>query len=276
MKVEFFGVRGSVPSPGPETQLYGGNTSCVSVQSKTGTRVILDSGTGIIKLGDILLRQTSDINILLTHNHWDHIQGFPFFKPIYQANRVINIYPGQVDTDDKDAILKQMSGSYFPVKYNELPSNINLDTERTKASSFFIGDILIRTKPLNHPDGGSAYVLEVDGKKIAYVTDNELVPPGKQKTSFSQWISFVEDADVLIHDGQYVDEELDEKSGWGHSSVNHVARLAKNGKVKQLVLISHDPTRTDTQLQLIETSLQSEHHDVVQIDCGKEGTIIEL
>jgi len=277
MKVKFYGVRGSVPSPCASKVGFGGNTSCVKITGFDETKIILDSGTGIIKLGEELIEEsTDDINILLTHNHWDHIQGFPFFKPIYQSGRKIKIFPGQVDSSDKDAILTQMSGSNFPVKYDQLPASISLDKEATASKGFTIGNFDVQTQALNHPDGGTAYLISQAGKKVAYVTDNELFPPGKINTSIKEWETFIDGADLLIHDGQFVDTELPEKLGWGHSTTTQVLKLAKSANVKAVALISHDPFRTDEQLEQIEKELKEDSRGFLQVCCAKEGQLIDL
>ncbi|SEL65831.1 Ribonuclease BN, tRNA processing enzyme [Colwellia chukchiensis] len=276
MRVEFFGVRGSTPTPGKHTLLFGGNTSCVYISLASGEDVILDSGTGIVALGNRLADVNSEINILLTHNHWDHIQGFPFFRPIYQPDRKITIIPGAIDGADKDAILTQMSGSNHPIKYPQLPSNICLLADKSLANSFEIPGFIINTQRLNHPDGGSAYCLLASGKKVAYVTDNELSSPNQMHTSWQQWLDFIADADMLIHDAQYIDADLPVKSGWGHSTFSEVAKLACQGKVKSLYIISHDPTRSDDELLAIEQQLQTQYQGQLNIYCAREGTVVDL
>jgi phosphoribosyl 1,2-cyclic phosphodiesterase len=282
MQLEVFGVRGSVPAPGADTAKYGGNTSCVYVVSDEGTHVILDSGTGIIKLGDQLIHShdvrddKKVLNILLTHNHWDHIQGFPFFKPIYVPDWPINIYPGQVDTDDKDAILQQMTDSTFPVPYSMLLSDISIDTKMTSREVFEIDDVTVYTKPLNHPGGGTAYLLETATAKLAYVTDNEINPPARLNTSKEQWIDFYQGVDLLIHDAQFINEEMPGKLGWGHSTVDQVAELAIASNVKRLALISHDPSRTDEQLDNIECYMNKKYGEKIAIFCAAEGQKFEL
>lgn len=276
MKVEFYGVRGSTPTPGRNTLIFGGNTSCVYVWLASGHDVILDSGTGIIALGERLMANTRDINLLLTHNHWDHIQGFPFFQPIYQAERAITIVPGAVDCDDKDAILTQMSGSNHPVKFQQLPSNINLQASKSLNSEFEIPGFKIKTQRLNHPDGGSAYCLMAEGRKVAYVTDNELNSPDIKNTSWQQWLDFIADADILIHDAQYTEADLPLKLGWGHSTFAEVARLACEAKVKRLYIISHDPARTDEELLYQEQKLQAEYKNKLSIYCAREGSVVDL
>jgi phosphoribosyl 1,2-cyclic phosphodiesterase len=277
MKVEFFGVRGSMPSAGSNTHIFGGNTSCVYIEQNNGKDLILDSGTGIVELGTRLLETQSPINILLTHNHWDHIQGFPFFKPIYQPNRNITIVAGNVDDKkSQDAILKQMSGSYFPVCYQDLPANITLNTDLSSQKQFTLNGFLVSTAPLNHPGGGTAYCIKADEKKIAYVTDNELNPPDKVNTSICEWSNFIEGADLLIHDAQFIDADLPLKHGWGHSTIDQVAELAIKASIKNVVIISHDPSRTDEQLLAIEKYLHTQYAQQVKIECGREGRVFDF
>ncbi|WP_245825341.1 MBL fold metallo-hydrolase [Pseudocolwellia agarivorans] len=276
MKIEFYGVRGSMPTPGKNTVLFGGNTSCVYVELNNGDFVILDSGTGITKLNKKLNHYKETINILVTHSHWDHIQGFPYFHPIYCPSTKINIITGIMDNNDNDMILKQMSGSSHPVKYNELPSSITLNAISSPQSKFKLNDFIITTQALNHPDGGSAYCLQGDNQKIAYVTDNELIPPASAATTWDEWIKFISDADVLIHDAQYNNHDMPLKHGWGHSTYEQVMKLAIQANVKQLFFISHDPCRTDQELLAQEQSIQSKNTGITQIACAKEDSTFDL
>lgn len=280
MQVTFYGVRGSVPSPGPHTCVYGGNTSCVEIKDSKGHQVILDSGTGIIALGDELVKSNNDIHLLLTHNHWDHIQGFPFFKPIYQPNRNIHVYPGQVESREYNAILKQMSGSNFPVKYDQLASNISVHSTATAQAAFSVPGFDIKTKALNHPDGGTAYLIISGATRVAYVTDNELAPPYEVTTTLEEWQDFISGVDLLIHDGQFIGSDLPEKLGWGHSTVEQVLELAATSGVNKLALISHDPFRTDKELAEIELGLQkiakNKLDKSLDVFCAKEGMSLNL
>ncbi len=256
MQVTFYGVRGSCPAPGPEFVKYGGNTACVHVSTDDGTDIILDAGTGIKNLGQKLIQQSNDIHLLLTHNHWDHIQGFPFFAPIYQPKRNIFITPGQIDFDAANAVLTQMSGSVFPVDYTTLPSNIQLTPKAEGIDSWTIGKVKISRLKMNHPGSGSSYCVEADGKKVAYVTDNELYPPYKKNTDFLDWVDFCKDADLIIHDAQYMIEDMPAKSGWGHSVAEEAVKLAMGSRAKRMALYSHDHIRTDDEIAAIESHCQ--------------------
>jgi phosphoribosyl 1,2-cyclic phosphodiesterase len=251
MQVTFFGVRGSIPTPGEEFVRYGGNTACVHIKLDDGTDIILDSGTGIRVLGKQLTRSSTPIHILLSHNHWDHIQGFPFFAPIYQPDRVIHIYPGLTHLPEHDRIITQMEGSAFPVPFSALPSKINLNVVPAEQNQWCIGSATVKRLPMNHPGKGSAYTIEDNGHKVAYITDNELYPPYKKETSFLSFAEFAQNADVLIHDAQYTKTDMPVKSGWGHSVAEEAVKLALASKAKKLALYSHDPERTDDDIDKV-------------------------
>jgi phosphoribosyl 1,2-cyclic phosphodiesterase len=221
-----------------------------------GTDIILDAGTGIKKLGQQLVKKSTDIHLLLSHNHWDHIQGFPFFAPIYQANRNIIITPGQTTLVENDAILKQMSGSYFPVHYEQLKANIQIIPQAKEVTSWMIGAAKVSRLAMNHPGGGSSFSIEAEGKKLTFITDNELYPTYKKNTDFLQWVSFSHNADLIIHDAQYMLEDMPAKSGWGHSIAEEAVKLAMGSRAKRMALYSHDHIRTDTQIAAIERHCQ--------------------
>ncbi|TKB03583.1 MBL fold metallo-hydrolase [Alteromonas portus] len=248
MRLTFYGVRGSIPTPGAAYVRYGGNTACVHIELEDGTDIILDSGTGIRLLGDRLVKKTSPIYLLLSHNHWDHIQGFPFFAPIYQESREINIYPGQTSLNEPAQILNQMEGSLFPVPKSALKSTITLVELPPAQSTFTVGSATITRLAMNHPGSGSAYCIEADGAKVAYITDNELYPPYKKETDFIDFAKFAQGADLLIHDAQYMLSDMPAKNGWGHSVAEEAVKLAMACDAKQLALYSHDPERTDNDI----------------------------
>lgn len=277
MQVTFHGVRGSIPTPGADHVKYGGNTACVHVELSDGTDIILDAGTGIRLLGDKLNRKTQPIHLLLSHNHWDHIQGFPFFTPIYQPNREIFITPGQVQDGQHDAVLKQMHGSLFPVPHDKLPANIQLQVP--DSDSWQIGSATVSRLPINHPGGGSAYCIEADNAKLAYITDNELYPPYKKQTDFLEFVDFAMHADLIIHDAQYELADMPAKSGWGHSVAEEAVKLAMACRAKRMALYSHDPSRDDENIEKMEAHCQ-ELTEIVQADiqlfAAAEGMVVTM
>ena len=252
MRLTFYGVRGSTATPGPDTLKYGGNTSCVHVELESGKDLILDAGTGIRKLGQLLALKDDRIYILLSHGHWDHIQGYPFFAPIYQPNRRIRVMtPDPQGHSQLCALFEQMDGSSFPLKGEDLPSEGECIFENV-VGYLEKEQIQVARKALNHPGGGVAHRIEEDGVSVAYVTDNELEPPGKVHTTYEEWVAFCSGVDVLIHDAQYTEADMPHKHGWGHSLISQVRQLATDAEVGSLVMFHHDPDRSDTQLDEIQ------------------------
>ena len=275
MQIKFYGVRGSIASPGKDTFRYGGNTSCVSVVSENGTLFVFDAGTGIRKLGEELISQSisKEINLLFSHYHWDHIQGFPFFLPAYKKNQVINLLTAHLKDVNAHSVLTQMTNPHFPVPSDKLEAKVVL--LKINENRLKVGDTTIYSKSLNHPGGGSAYRLENSTGSMAYVTDNELNPPEKPVTSYSEWVTFLKGVDYLIHDAMYLDEELERIHGWGHSLISQTLQLAVDAEVKNLILFHHDPSRTDDQLDEIQKTSQAwmkKHNPDCQVHVAEEGT----
>lgn len=249
--VKFWGVRGSIPSPGKSTVRYGGNTSCVSIRVGKDNILILDAGTGIRDLGGDLIGSNDEIYILLSHNHWDHIQGFPFFAPIYQKDRKIYIFSIKEEDKTLCALLDQMDGAHFPVNTNELASSHKYIHEKPLAFLKNKGFNIVGI-PINHHGEGHGYKIENNGKTLIYITDNELDPPSGKKTGFDEFVKFCDQADILIHDAQYIEKDMPNKHGWGHSLASQACELAIAAKVKHLVLFHHDHERTDNQIDTIQ------------------------
>ena len=277
--IDFWGVRGSVPSPGPETIRYGGNTSCISITVENKI-LILDAGTGIRNLGSSMIGQTDlKIFIIITHTHWDHIQGFPFFTPIYQPNRLVYMFP---TLHKKNLVLSslidQMDGAHFPLTPDQVPSNFNFITEdplEFLAKNGFHMELV----PMNHPGGAFGYKIKFDETVICYFTDNEIDPPYPKSIELNELTEQCKNADVLIHDAQYTEDDMPFKHGWGHSLISQVTDLGKTANVKNLVYFHHDPDRTDdeldTQLEKASKTLQ-ENGSTVKPYFAYEGLKLTL
>ncbi len=262
MEVTFWGVRGSVPVPGPSTMRYGGNTACLDLRTPDGGWLVFDAGTGIRVLGNSLdLSKKHDIHLFISHPHWDHISGFPFFTPIYIPGNTITVYgPGTFEMTLDDIINGQMKYSYFPVRTVELLADISfrqLEEERIE-----VGEFTIDTISLNHPVACLGYRVTWRDRVFIYLGDNEPyfnVYSEDGDSELNEFVGslnrrlleFVTGADMLVTDAQYLPSEYRSKVGWGHSTTHHVMNLAARGRVKKLVFFHHEPTRTDNQLDVI-------------------------
>lgn len=284
MQVKFWGTRGSIPSPGNKTIRYGGNTSCVEIRSDSGTLIILDCGTGLRHLGDSLLENNKkpiEGHILLGHTHWDHIQGLPFFKPIFIPTNQWDIYaPHEFENSLHGTLANQMKYPYFPVAFNELASKIRF--HELVEGEMMIGDIHVQTFFLNHNALTLGYRLEVDGATVVYSTDHEpssyrAAVYGELSDQDRHHIDFLSGADLVIHDAQYLSHEYKDKIGWGHSTVEYVMAVCRAAGVKKVALTHHDPMRDDAAIDQIVKDLQETNQDPkLEVFAAAEGQFIDL
>jgi phosphoribosyl 1,2-cyclic phosphodiesterase len=296
MKVKFWGVRGSIPCPGPATAKFGGNTSCVQVLGGSEI-VVLDAGTGIRDLGLQLMaaKKPVRVHLLVTHTHWDHIQGFPFFTPIYIPGNELLIYgPRALEKSLEEALMFQMQYSYFPVRGVELAAKVKF-TELGE-ETFNIGDLEVSTKSMNHPIRVLAFKVKHKDRSVIYTGDNEpyydvlaerapAMDTGIHRRSEfikecnQRVVDFCRGTDLLIADSQYTDEEYKGKRGWGHSSISQVLQLAQDADVRKLVLYHHEPTHDDKILASIEKQAQVQSKKMkskCQIVAAREGATLEV
>jgi len=255
--VTFYGTRGSLPICEPNYQEFGGNTTCIAFHRHSNNYIgILDAGTGIRALGKHLndnFPEQNNISITFTHFHWDHIQGLPFFDPAYNPNNNINIGAigeGGKFTDLREIFKNLMLEEYFPIQLENMGAKFNFDFRET--SMFKDKGTIIKTIKQNHPGGSFGYRVESDGCIIVVCTDLE-----HGDTINEDIVAFAKDADLLIHEAQYTDEELLTHKGWGHSSFNQAIEVAERAGVKQLVMTHHDPDHDDEFLNKIEKQCQA-------------------
>jgi phosphoribosyl 1,2-cyclic phosphodiesterase len=271
MKIRFWGTRGSIPSPGPRTVRYGGNCSCVEVRTPGGDLFIIDAGTGIRELGLSLMGEQPVVaHIMLSHTHWDHISGFPFFPPAFVPTNTLTIYAARnIDKRLEDVMAGQMEYTYFPVTLGDLPAELSY--RELLEETFSIGSARITTHYLNHTSICMGYRIEAGGRSVVYVSDHEPYglalfgtdPPAERigrglrdgvvHVGDRRLIEWVRGADLVIQDTQYTPEEYPKKIGWGHGSADYVTDVAIMAGVRRLALYHHDPLHDDDTVdQIVE------------------------
>jgi phosphoribosyl 1,2-cyclic phosphodiesterase len=307
MKVRFWGVRGSIPVPGRSTNRYGGNTSCVEILPRGAAPIIIDAGTGIRKLGKALMEGEfadggGQATILISHTHWDHIQGLPFFSPFYKRGNKIDIFARQREDVHLQAVFSaQTEAPYFPVSLASLEADIQF-REIVEGQRFALGRAKVACTRLNHPWIAMAYRIDVDGAGVVYASDtapfadvlleHEFVPTAptvgaplppevaeKLATMRAGLVELCRGADLLIYDTQFTREEYRQRPHWGHSTPDDAIGIARDAGVKALCLYHHAPMRTDEQ----QDAILAQYREVVQragdrfdVICASEGLDVPL
>lgn len=293
MDLKFYGVRGSIPTPGRETVEFGGNTSCLNLMTEGHPVVILDAGTGIRRLGMDLLRNHKDkkeIHLFFSHTHWDHIQGLPFFVPLLIPGYTVHIYgPVHYEKSLEEILDRQMEYTYFPVRVAELQAKI--EYHELKEETLSVAGYTIKTKYLNHPVLCLGYRFENNGKSLVYCTDHEPYYNflGEEENADEvnriveeqngRLVDFIRGADLLVMDTQYTDAEYPSHTGWGHSAIGHNMNIIAKGGIKKYALFHHDPDRTDAEEKLLVADMKNRVKDAglaVEVIGAVEGQTVTV
>ncbi|MBN1686997.1 MAG: MBL fold metallo-hydrolase [Spirochaetales bacterium] len=281
MTIKIWGSRGSLPTPEPYAVRYGGNTTCIEIRFSCDIPLIIDAGSGIRKLGNLLLKDRTrpkELYLYLTHAHWDHLMGFPFFTPAYMKGTQVHVRGGVMAKRSLEKFLsKQMEAPYFPVDFKAMKAKF--DFTRGKPEGFEVGEARITPIPLSHPNGGWGCKIEEAGKTFVFLTDNELGHTHEGGLTTSGYVEACAYADLVIHDAQYTEEEYKKKETWGHSTYTQATMLALSAKVKQLGFFHHDPERSDDSIDALVArarhKIETENRDLACF-AVEEGQVITL
>ena len=272
MIIKCWGSRGSIPVSGEEYIKYGGDTTCLEIRTKSDDIIIVDAGTGIRRLGSKLIDESRyRYNLIFTHSHWNHLMGFPFFKPLYEEQAEFMMYRCPFHSKFVETILSRiMTPPSFPVRYSKISAK--MEYVGASVSSFEIGSVTITPIPISHPDKGSGYKFTEDGKTFIFLTDNELgfIHPGG--LAYKDYMEFSAGADLLIHDAEYLPEEYPSKIEWGHSVFTETLDLAIEAGVKQFGLFHLNQERTDQQVdEMVESCRQTIAARGLNLECFAVG-----
>ncbi|MBF0117536.1 MAG: MBL fold metallo-hydrolase [Desulfobacterales bacterium] len=270
MYIKCWGARGSIPVSGTDYIKYGGDTTCIEIRTKNNDIIIIDAGTGIRRLGNQLLKEgLFNYNFLLTHAHWDHLLGFPFFKPLYKKGTNILLYQSPFPNkylNIEEVITNLLSPPNFPVRYSDLSAK--LEYYNSSSTSFKIGSVRVDSIALSHPNRGTGYKFTEDDKTFVFLTDNELDYRHPGGLLFDEYIEFCKGANLLIHDGEYTPDEYKITIEWGHSNYSSVLDLGIKAKVKRLGLFHLNQERTDREMDnIVESCRKNIQIQGIDIDC---------
>ena len=294
MRLRFWGTRGSIATPGQGTNHFGGNTSCIELTSDSGAHLIMDCGTGARLLGNHLIANTTgpvSASILFTHTHWDHIQGFPFFAPLFVPGNHFTVYgPEGSHLSLHDVLSGQMEHHYFPVELSQLAARIAY--QDLSEGTHEVSGVKIYAQSMNHPSPTLGYRIEAHGASVLYLSDHEPfyegvwregAEPGRFESILEggdrRHAEYMKDADLVIHESQYTPEEYPAKKNWGHSTFSYVVELAAAAGVRRLFLTHHDPSHDDLFVENIEQrarALAKELGSSMEVSCAYEGCEIEI
>jgi len=271
-EVKFWGTRGTLPAPGKQFSKAGGNTNCTEVTCGDHT-IVIDAGTGIRELGSRLVSSTKKqrTHLLLTHAHYDHVEGIPFFAPFFTKGEKLDVYCGKLDGSSctEETVKNLMRRPYFPVSPEVFTADVNFINVKTGETFDFSDNLKVSTIPLNHPGGATGYRIDYEGKSFACITDTEHTPGHPDEVI----LEMIDGVDMFIYDCSLTDQELPDFAGYGHSTYEEGIRLAKLAKAGSIYAFHHMPFRTDQELDMIEKKLQT---DQVNFKIAREGDNIKL
>lgn len=281
MEITFWGTRGSIAAPGPKTVIFGGNTTCLQVTLSSGRTVVIDAGTGMRNLGDVLASKSRSLELylLMTHVHWDHLMGFPFFAPLFQdrCHIILDGSPKGLEGLKNIFGARRVDGTW-PISFEDLKAKIEHRQDLARGP-LRIDDTIVDAHRIQHPQGGMGFKFSEKTGTFVFLTDNELREDGWKNTCFKDFVEFCSGTDLLVHDCQYFPNELLVRKGWGHSDTQSVAELAVKAEVGRLILFHHDPWRTDEGVQELVSQCSenvAQLRSNVPVEAATEGTSVRI